>query len=844
MKKVWMIMVMIFIMTPMVYGDMELDWESDGLYGKEILEIGLKDHPYFDEMLLSDANGQQAFFKEGYLYYLNKKDDRLYRTDESGQIHDVIGPYDKYEKVYPRYWIMADQIYFQVAEPVKDYLYYAKIVSTDLEGHFTNEITKEYVYNSHLHLVEFYALGDHFFTYPQMDVDNFYFKILDPTGKVLKNRTIEKTGPFIGGYKGILPTSLGLVISNENEISFMDENLNERTLMKGRGMVVATLPDQPYAYIYKDQMLHIIHLETGKVKLHPMVRPMALFATNQKTGKVSIYTKDDFETKYYRSSGEDMKSDLSVGGNNVGGLYKTQEEIYFSAGETLYAFSEGQDLKVIDQMTGLTETQQGLYYFGRGDRYGYYYKTILEKSNTEISRSQDSPVSIVDGSPYEETSDTLEPGVFLVFSINQKGPEGVYYRDDSGKETLIVEKPVNGRSAFRPLYALEGYEVFEYGNVIYKVRTSDLKLEVLMSDVYTLQVMADTVLLSKVNNNHYHKYMYFFKNDQLIEVSKATFEALEKAVGGFDVSVNAKTSSGYYGSLQAGNYFFYTMKDGNIAAYDMINKSSKQLTWDFRNDKLFASQDKNTIYMTSRDDNYMYVYDIADNRLTQTFALGVDNVRDDGKDLIISGQMLPLNVVYEMDVQGNELTLREDYNRYRAFYDVPIEANVLNYQLMALRSAGLVTGSDGQALLDKSLTRAEAITLIVKMIEMTEGPIEMTSDMAFTDVSQDDWFHDFVSKATSLNLTSGVGNNLFDPYGKVTDTQFALMLGKLFYKDHGYQLPETYETMDWKATANQLSKTYELKSTTLVNKVITRAEAFGMLYKAYDFLDQTYFWFE
>ncbi|MGI6255810.1 MAG: S-layer homology domain-containing protein [Acutalibacter sp.] len=48
----------------------------------------------------------------------------------------------------------------------------------------------------------------------------------------------------------------------------------------------------------------------------------------------------------------------------------------------------------------------------------------------------------------------------------------------------------------------------------------------------------------------------------------------------------------------------------------------------------------------------------------------------------------------------------------------------------------------------------------------------------FTDVQPDDWFYDNVMRAVELGIAKGKGNGIFDPYGKITRRDFAIMLAQ------------------------------------------------------------------
>lgn len=116
---------------------------------------------------------------------------------------------------------------------------------------------------------------------------------------------------------------------------------------------------------------------------------------------------------------------------------------------------------------------------------------------------------------------------------------------------------------------------------------------------------------------------------------------------------------------------------------------------------------------------------------------------------------------------------------------------------------------------------------------------DKSSAPQFTDVPQNQWYYTWVTKAAQAGWVSGVGNNKFDPHGKVTYSQFAVMLGKALYADDLASQPKGEY---WWTPACEVAAKHGLfvdtdmasrsNWTAVANKPMEREEMAQMMYNA------------
>ena len=102
----------------------------------------------------------------------------------------------------------------------------------------------------------------------------------------------------------------------------------------------------------------------------------------------------------------------------------------------------------------------------------------------------------------------------------------------------------------------------------------------------------------------------------------------------------------------------------------------------------------------------------------------------------------------------------------------------------ALNDLGLFLGTGNGYDLENGLTRAQGITLLVRMIGMEETAKNGVYENSFTDVPE--WAAGYIGYAFENGITSGTGETTFSPDAEMTDYMFlTLVLRALGYSDSG-----------------------------------------------------------
>lgn len=111
----------------------------------------------------------------------------------------------------------------------------------------------------------------------------------------------------------------------------------------------------------------------------------------------------------------------------------------------------------------------------------------------------------------------------------------------------------------------------------------------------------------------------------------------------------------------------------------------------------------------------------------------------------------------------------------RPFPDVPAGANYME-AAVTLAELGIFQGdSAGNFNPNKTISRAEAATVICRMLGVEEDAKNRT-DVIFNDVSVSHWAVGYISKAAELGIIGGYGNGKFGPEDPVTQEQIVKML--------------------------------------------------------------------
>lgn len=119
--------------------------------------------------------------------------------------------------------------------------------------------------------------------------------------------------------------------------------------------------------------------------------------------------------------------------------------------------------------------------------------------------------------------------------------------------------------------------------------------------------------------------------------------------------------------------------------------------------------------------------------------------------------------------------------------------------ILAMAARGIIKGSDGRAMPDQEVTRAQFSTFLVLLL----GIPGSGADLPFTDADRTAWYYDSLSRAYGAGLIRGYGGGLIGPDDYITREQMAVMVvgaakyagktlpaaGSQVFADHGAIAP-------------------------------------------------------
>ena len=94
--------------------------------------------------------------------------------------------------------------------------------------------------------------------------------------------------------------------------------------------------------------------------------------------------------------------------------------------------------------------------------------------------------------------------------------------------------------------------------------------------------------------------------------------------------------------------------------------------------------------------------------------------------------------------------------------------------ITALASKGIINGYGSDFAPDNSITRAEFVTIICRAFRVTTEK----TDAEFTDVSKNEWFYEYVQKASGAGIILGDGNGTFRPNDSITRQDACVIINR------------------------------------------------------------------
>ena len=145
-----------------------------------------------------------------------------------------------------------------------------------------------------------------------------------------------------------------------------------------------------------------------------------------------------------------------------------------------------------------------------------------------------------------------------------------------------------------------------------------------------------------------------------------------------------------------------------------------------------------------------------------------------------------------MLINALELSLSEETDI--SFTDVLPERWSYKH-IMTAAAHGFFKGyAGGEFKPGKSITRAELATVLVRIAEANEMDPTRDEDAAFSDVSEEMWCYQYITKAAKYGLVKGNPDGSFRPNDPVTRAEAVVMINRLLSRD--YKTAEELKTLN------------------------------------------------
>ena len=142
----------------------------------------------------------------------------------------------------------------------------------------------------------------------------------------------------------------------------------------------------------------------------------------------------------------------------------------------------------------------------------------------------------------------------------------------------------------------------------------------------------------------------------------------------------------------------------------------------------------------------------------------------------------------------------------------------------SLYEIGIIYGTDKGFEEEKTLTRAEAAAVVVRLLGEEDNIGNYNFKQKFIDVPENHWAFGYIMYCESNNITYGTGENTFSPDSKIDARQFLALI----LRTMGYNV--TFEdTFNASVECKLINSSVKTK---LENKEFTRSDMFYTVYRA------------
>lgn len=142
----------------------------------------------------------------------------------------------------------------------------------------------------------------------------------------------------------------------------------------------------------------------------------------------------------------------------------------------------------------------------------------------------------------------------------------------------------------------------------------------------------------------------------------------------------------------------------------------------------------------------------------------------------------------------------------------------------SLYEIGIIYGTDKGFEEERTLTRAEAAAVVVRLLGEEDNIKNYNFKQKFTDVPENHWAFDYIMYCESYNITYGTGENTFSPDSEIDARQFLALI----LRTMGYSVAFE-DTFNASVECKLLNSSVKSK---LENKEFTRGDMFYIVYRA------------